>query len=210
MSRHPYTPEWISSSDDSDASSIETLRLLPTQPDFSAPSTPGPTSYAFEAPSSGPVHSSPIVGTQVEHRAHHIRKGARKRTQTLQAGRALREAEAKSQHEAGIQAVLDILRSKNIKFGDLMKFIFDPASGQGNIHWHKFFATRGEASQILTWWALSDYSISAREEVSEWAIFCCQVCFKRSPKNHKVEEVSNRREDNRSELHYMFQFIRNL
>jgi hypothetical protein len=170
MSRHPYTPEWKSSSDDSDASSVVTLQLLPTQPDFSAPSTPGPTSYAFEPPSSGPVRSSPIVGTQAERRAHRIRKGARKRTQTRQAGRALREAEAKSQREAGIQAALDILQSKNIKFGDLMKFVFDPANGQGNIHWHEFFSTRGEASQILTWWASSDYSISAREEVSEWAI----------------------------------------
>ena len=51
-----------------------------------------------------------------------------------------------------------------------MKYIFDPAKQQGNIHWHEFFAIRGEASQILTWWASSNYSISAREEVSEWAV----------------------------------------
>jgi hypothetical protein len=175
MSRVPYTPEYSSSSDDSDTSSVKPLQLLQTPADFSGaefpvPATPGPTSYAFEAPSSGPVLSSPIVGTQAERRAHRIRKGARKRTKTLQAGRALREAEVESRRELGFEAALDILRSKNIKFGDLMKFVFNPANGQGNIHWHEFFATRGDASQILTWWTSSDYSIFAREEVSEWAI----------------------------------------
>ena len=175
MSRAPYTPEYSSSSDDSDASSIKMLQLLPTQADlsgadFSTPATPGPALNMYEAPSSGPVRSSPIVGTIAERRAHRVRKGARKRIQTLQAGRELREVEAKNQHEARIEAALDILRSKNIKFGDLMKYVFNPANGQGNIHWHEFFAARGEASQILTWWTSSDYSISAREEVSEWAI----------------------------------------
>ena len=177
MSRVPYTPEYSSSSDESDTSFIGTLQLLPTQPDFSAPATPANgtgTSYTFEAPSSRPVRSSPIVSTQAERKAHRMRKGARKRAQTLQAGserrRELREAEEKSQREAGIEAALDILRSKKIKFGDLMKHVFDPANGQGNIHWHEFFATRGEASQILTWWTSSDYSFSAREEVSQWAI----------------------------------------
>ena len=84
MSRAPYTPEYPSSSD-SDASSIETLQLRPTRadlsgPGFSPPATPGPgpSSYTFEAPSSGPVRSSPIVGTQAEHKAHRIHKGARK------------------------------------------------------------------------------------------------------------------------------------
>ena len=176
MSRAPYTPEYPSSSD-SDASSIETLQLRPTRadlsgPGFSPPATPGPgpSSYTFEAPSSGPVRSSPIVGTQAERKAHRIHKGARKRAQTLQSRRELREADEKIRREAGIEAALHILRSKKIKFGDLMKYIFDPANQQGNIHWHEFFATRGEASQILTWWTSSDYSISAREEVSEWAI----------------------------------------
>ena len=171
MSRNPYTPEYSSFSDDSDVPSIETLPPLFSAANFSAaPATPSPTSYTVEAPSSGPVRSSPIIGTQAERKAHRIRKGVRKRTQTLQARREQREADVKSQREAGIEAALDVLWSKNIKFGDLIKHIFNPANGQGNIHWHDFFATRGEASQILTWWTSSDYSISAREEILEWAI----------------------------------------
>ena len=134
-----------------------------------APATPGQMSYILEAPSSGPVRSSPIVGTQAECKAHFICKAGRKRTQKLQAERELREAETKNQHEDGMEAALDILRLKDIKFGDLMKYIFNPENGQGNTHWHKFFVTQGEASQILTWWTSSDYSFSAREEVSEWA-----------------------------------------
>ena len=127
-------------------------------------------SYILEAPSSGPVCSSPIVGTQAKCKAHHICKAARKGTQKLQAERELREAETKNQHEDGMEAALDILRLKDIKFGDLMKYIFNPANGQGNTHWHEFFVTQGEALQILTWWTSSDYSFSAREEVSEWAL----------------------------------------
>lgn len=176
MSRVPYTPEYWSSGDDSNASSFENFPLLPLalrltpQADFSGPVTPAPSSHTFEAPSSGPVRSSPIVGTQAERRAHRVRKGAKKRTQTLQARREQREAELKGRRGAEIEAALDVLQSKNIKFGDLMKYVFDPANQKGNIHWHEFFATRGEASQILTWWASSNYSISAREEVSEWAV----------------------------------------
>lgn len=177
MSRVPYTPEYSSSSDDIDAPPFESLPLLPlplrltTPPaNFSVSVTPVPSSRTFEASSSGPVRSSPIVGTQAERRAHRVRKGARKRTQTLRARRGQREAEVKGRCEAEIEAALDVLQSKNIKFGDLMKYIFDPANQKGNIHWHEFFATRGEASQILNWWASSNYSISAREEVSEWAV----------------------------------------
>ena len=203
MSRVPYTPEYSSSSDKSDTSFIGTLQLLPTQPDFSAPATPANgtgTSYTFEAPSSRPVRSSPIVSTQAERKAHRMRKGARKRAQTLQAGserrRELREAEEKSQREAGIEAALDILRSKKIKFGDLMKHVFDPANGQGNIHWHC------DQRRGVTDFNLVDLVrlqlLCQRGSITMGNRFCRQVCFKRSPENYKVEEVSNCRKDNRS------------
>ena len=62
------------------------------------------------------------------------------------------------------------LNKKGLRFGEFLKFIFDPENPQGNIRWHQFFAYSGEATEILNWWISSKNSETARNEVKEWAV----------------------------------------
>lgn len=119
--------------------------------------------------SNGPVMSSPVKGTLAEQKEHLRRKATKKRKATIQRQQELASQLAANQLETNIQDVLDLLRERGVRFGEFLKFVFDPSKGQGNIRWQEFFARRGEASQILDWWTSSANSQSGRDEVESWA-----------------------------------------
>lgn len=118
----------------------------------------------------GPVQSSPVVGTREERQAIRRRKASNKQKKTV----AKRQEEAKElevrQLEEDFEDVLNLLNQKGRRFGQLLKYVFDPSNAKGNVRWHEFFAFDGEATNILDWWVSSKNSETARNEVKEWAV----------------------------------------
>jgi len=118
----------------------------------------------------GPAQSSPVVGTRDEKQAIRRRKATKKQKNTI----AKQQAEAKElearELEEDFEDVLNLLNQKGRRFGQLLKYIFDPSNSKGNVRWHEFFAFSGEATEILDWWVSSKNSETARNEVKEWAV----------------------------------------
>ena len=118
----------------------------------------------------GPVQSSPVVGTREERQAIRRRKASNKQKKTI----TKRQEEAKElearELEDDFEDVLNLLNRKGRRFGQLLKYVFDPSNSKGNVRWHEFFAFNGEATKILDWWVSSKNSETARKEVKEWAV----------------------------------------
>lgn len=133
--------------------------------------------------SSGPVESSPIIGTHEEKKAIRRRKGQRKRAPKMEeiyAAKAQQQLQnpaiaetpadgLTAQQVAEIGAALRGLNDQGTSFRDLMLFGFDPAYKQGRHRWD-FFRTRGTASKVLDFWVSTENSEQGREEVREWAV----------------------------------------
>ncbi|KAJ3574266.1 hypothetical protein NP233_g1885 [Leucocoprinus birnbaumii] len=116
--------------------------------------------------------SSPIVGNVQQRRE--IRE--RKRIRSLQATNLLKkdvkavdEKRRKQEDIEAIEYVLETMERQQVRFGDLLDFVFDPANYQGDLHWGQAFNRSGTLTRYLNWWTSSGYSKSVREEVAEWA-----------------------------------------
>ena len=133
-----------------------------SSPPRDTPATPNQP----EETSPGPFLSSIIRGTRQERGAHRRRKGYKKQRETL----AQQRQEAVKQRNINLDAVLDCLHSKGLRFLDLMEYVFDYSNGRGDIRWHDFFVQEGVATRILNLWASSRNAQGAREEVEGWAI----------------------------------------
>ncbi|KAJ6517845.1 hypothetical protein DFH09DRAFT_1428362 [Mycena vulgaris] len=119
--------------------------------------------------SDGIMPTSPIVGTKEERKASARAKGARKRTATMAAQQATREADAEEDKLAIFDVILETLDKHGLTFGQLMLYIFDPVYKQGATRWEGFFQERGLARRILDLWVSKKNSATAREEVGTWA-----------------------------------------
>lgn len=130
--------------------------------------TPTPTPCA--EPASGPAYSSPVKGTRAERKAQRLRKGVKKQKLTKSKIHAEKEALQEREREQTLEEILQLMKSKSVRFGELLAYIFNPESNKGMIHWHEFFVYKGSATQILDWWTSKKYSKVARQEVSNWAV----------------------------------------
>ena len=118
----------------------------------------------------GPAWSTPVIGTKEEKKAILRKKAVKKQKMTI----ARRQEEAKmlaaSELAEDVEEVLNFLDEKGLRFGQFLKFIFDPRNPKGNVRWHQFFAYPGEVTEILDWWVSSKNSDTARNEVKDWAV----------------------------------------
>ena len=140
--------------------------LLLSSPPKDGPATPNQTGDSTP----GPYLSSIIRGTRQERGAHRRRKGYKKQRETLARQRQEADKEAERQRKKDLDEVLNCLRSKGLRFLDLMEYVFDYSNGRGDIRWHDFFVHEGVATRILNLWASSRNAQAAREEVEDWAI----------------------------------------
>ncbi|KXN92077.1 hypothetical protein AN958_09780 [Leucoagaricus sp. SymC.cos] len=61
-----------------------------------------------------------------------------------------------------------------------MEFVFNPKNSQGDIRYKEFFQHTGNATHILNWWtAGSNQSITAKNEVHDWAVNYVQNVVKK-------------------------------
>lgn len=128
------------------------------------------TSPHQELETPGPYLSSIIRGTRQERAAHRRRKAHKKHRETLAQQRQEADKEAQEHRKKDLDAVLDCLRSKGLRFFDLMEYVFNYSNGRGDIRWHDFFIHEGAATRILELWASSRNAQGARQEVVNWAI----------------------------------------
>lgn len=75
----------------------------------------------------------------------------------------------KEQWRADLDEVLELLKAKNRRFGDLMEYVFDPQYSQGHVRWHEYLVNEGSTTKVLNWW-MAQKSSTVRQEVSAWAI----------------------------------------
>ena len=68
-----------------------------------------------------------------------------------------------------LKAAYKSLSEKDIHFGELATYFFDPVNGLRTRQWEEVFKEKGRATQILNWWVTHNSS-SGKEEVREWAI----------------------------------------
>jgi hypothetical protein len=186
MQRHFISPEPSTSDDEDDLnpplpsldiSLLDYLGLLPP-PQAGVENEPedqrlADTRYedTLLPPSSdGPIRSSPVKGTKEEKHAIRRKKAANKQKATI--AKNLEEAKRLEVKELAVDAeeVLKLLEQKGRRFGELLKYVFDPNNSKGHVRWHQFFAYSGEATEILDWWVSSKNSDTARNEVKEWAV----------------------------------------
>jgi hypothetical protein len=137
-----------------------------SSPPKDGPATPDQTG---DSPP-GPYLSSIIRGTRQERGAHRRQKGYKKQRETLAQQRQEADKEAQKRRKKDLDEVLDCLRSKGLRFLDLMEYVFDYSNGRGDIRWHDFFVHEGVATRILNLWPSSRNAQGAREEVEDWAI----------------------------------------
>ena len=131
-------------------------------------------------PSSGPIRSSPIIGSKAERTLKRIQKGRVKRKKTIEILKEERLAErarskaAEKQAEKGRQKVvldevLETLNTNGVRFWDLMEYVFNPANGQGNIRYNEFFVRPSNACRVLEWWmSANNRGRRAKAELREW------------------------------------------
>ena len=118
----------------------------------------------------GPAWSTPVTGTKEEKQIIRRNKAIKKQKSTIARQQEEAHELAARKLAEDVEEVLDLLNKKRLRFGEFLKFIFDPENPQGNIRWHQFFAYSGEATEILNWWISSKNSETARNEVKEWAV----------------------------------------
>ena len=92
----------------------------------------------FPMPSSeGPVRSSSIIGTRQERAEHRKQKAQKKQVQTLaqqqEAKAAAADLKWKTDVGETLNLLLETLKRKNLRFGDLMAYVFDLENGQGTV-----------------------------------------------------------------------------
>ncbi|KAF8064912.1 hypothetical protein FPV67DRAFT_1608385 [Lyophyllum atratum] len=140
-------------------------------PPNNTPHTPSQSHAAPPTlPSSGPVNSSPIIGTREQRKQKRLEKSQKKQRATLRKNQASRAAVAAQQKKAACNEVLQFMHTKGLRFNELMEHVFDPEQQQGSIRWHEFFIFRGSATKILDWWTSSGNSKPAQAEVKDWAV----------------------------------------
>lgn len=141
-------------SDDNDAG----LRDLDDDSDASDDMPLPPPTF----PSSDFIYSSPLVGTKQQIKQKKEEKRRRQRAKVEEGKRA--------DSQVHLLEVLNILEKKNLRFGQLLEFVFNPVHGQGSIRWHQFFAKKDEVRQILDFWVSAQNSEPARDIVHNWAL----------------------------------------
>ena len=113
-------------------------------------------------PSSDFIYSSPLVGTKQQIK--------QKKEEKRQRQKAKVEEGKQAELEVRLLEVLNMLQEKNLRFSQLLEFVFNPAHGQGSIRWHQFFAKKDDARQILDFWVSAQNSKAARDIVHNWAL----------------------------------------
>ena len=123
---------------------------LSSPPRDSSPSSPAKDTPATpnqpEETTPGPYLSSIIRGTRQERGAHCRRKGYKKQCETLAQQRLEADKEAQDWRKKDLDAVLNCLHSKGLRFRDLMEYVFNYSNGRGDIRWHDFFVHEGVAT----------------------------------------------------------------
>lgn len=174
MSRIFYSPELSADEDEETLSNLTPLASLESRLGL-LQNIDSMDMEDFPMPSSeGPVRSSPIVGTRQERAEHRKQKARKKQVQTLAQQQATKAAAADLKWKTDVGETLDllleVLKRKNLRFGDLMTYVFDPDNGQGTVRWHEFFVHKGASSQMLNWWMSPQNSKTVRREVHDWAV----------------------------------------
>lgn len=146
MSEHIQSPIFESNLDDWDLANEDftgwddDLNFSPT------PVTPHRWNSDPVIPSSGPIRSSPIVGTIQERRVHRLRKAKRSREQKQTAKRRDAEGRREEVLENVLSKVLLLLESEQLKLWDLLEFVFNPEYKQGKVRYGQFFAKKGRST----------------------------------------------------------------
>ena len=133
-------------------------------------------------PSSGPRRSSPVIGSKAERTLKRIQKGHVKRKATMEEQKEERQAEQKrikaaerqekkTRQRVVLDEVLQTLHKNDLRFWDLMEYVFNPANGQGNICYNDFFARKSNAPRVLDWWmSTNNRGRRAKVELREWVL----------------------------------------
>lgn len=149
-------------------SPLQQLEVAPEENDDHIPSDSEDSLPPLDT--DGPAWSTPVIGTKEEKQAILRRKAIKKQKSTITRRQEEARELAASELEENVEEVLDFLNEKGLRFGEFLKFIFDPKNPKGHIRWHQFFAYTGEATEILDWWVSSKNSDTARNEVKDWAV----------------------------------------
>lgn len=133
-----------------------------------SPRTPRQSEAVF-LPSSGPIQSSPIVGSPEQIRRLRMEKGRKKRQQTLQKNAEEKRETEQATRKLALQEVMDLLHSKNLIFWDLLEYIFNPENQQGEVRHREFFVKKHRSTKILDWWlSPQNRGRHAKDEIREW------------------------------------------
>ncbi|TFK65150.1 hypothetical protein BDN72DRAFT_962706 [Pluteus cervinus] len=127
-----------------------------------------PQSPVIPSSDPGVDKTSPIVGTREEKAA--LKK---KKTRKSKAAKAQQQKEEAAKQAAqvkleGFEAVINLMKARRVKFGELMEFVFDPRNGQ-EFRYNHFFGIPGLSSRVLDLWVKRN-SDTAYEQVSDWAV----------------------------------------
>lgn len=93
-------------------------------------------------------------------------KGQAKRIATMQAKGQEKQLLASRDLNIKCAQVLSYMDSLDLRFVDIISFVFNPKCNQGHYRWHEFLAIPGAGEQVLNWWA----STSARDQLEDWAL----------------------------------------
>lgn len=147
-------------------------RIQNSQRESEFPATPRSVLGDFDdLSSSGPLRSSPIIGTRAERTAKRRIKAGRRKSALFAATRQAKATEKRPQRICDLDEVLNLLKSKSLRFADLMEYVFDPNQGKGTVRYHEFFVYQGLPTKILDWWISHQNGAKvARDEVKAWAI----------------------------------------
>ena len=166
----PDDPTW----EDSDVS-VDSTRSSTAHEDSTRSTVPHDSlndSSPLIPPSSGPIRSSPIIGSKAERAFKRIQKGRVKRAKTIEKQKEERQAEKrgeKARQKVVLDEVLQTLNANGLLFWDLMEYVFNPANGQGHIRYSEFFIRKSNAPQVLDWWmSANNRGRRAKCEVQNW------------------------------------------
>ncbi|KAJ7590264.1 hypothetical protein C8J56DRAFT_783751 [Mycena floridula] len=133
--------------------------------------------------SSGPERTSPIKGRGTARLAQSRRKNGIRLKKTNQVRKQAAAALAQIPKTTRITNLFSKLQRYGITVMDVLKHLFDPSQGQGNLRWQGFFNTRGNATQILDFWVSRRSPFSACTEVSDWAQMHVQKLVRREARD---------------------------
>ncbi|KAJ8089861.1 hypothetical protein PM082_018438 [Marasmius tenuissimus] len=105
-----------------------------------------------------------------------INQSQKKRAATIAAKRNAQELEAlhiakdtERKRKKYFQNILANMNKDGCSFGEMVMYFLDPDSWQGSVRWHQFLAHPGRLEQILAWFLGSEYPVSVREGIQQWA-----------------------------------------